>query len=185
MESRSERVAATDKVDCAARPLMNDDMGASRIGGLGGSTPFVGLPERVDPADLGKQPHHLPDRQHDADERHADDQAVEARIGHEGVDDLPVEDEGHKPCQNQEDRHADQIDPRWGKGLFVHRYPALSVRRADQCDRATASDQARRRCAATAATNRNRRIGSALCHLQKLEQFAVQWSRCRRRCCRH
>ena len=39
------------------RLLMRAAMGASRIGGLGGSTPSSGLPERVDPADLRKQAH--------------------------------------------------------------------------------------------------------------------------------
>ena len=45
----------------------------------------IGEPEAVDPGDFGEQPDHLPERQQDADQQHADDQAVEAGIGHEGV----------------------------------------------------------------------------------------------------
>ena len=56
----------------------------------------------------------------DADQHDAEDQGVEPRIGQEGGPDLPIEDEGDKPRQNQEDRHADQVDPRTGERWVVH-----------------------------------------------------------------
>ena len=44
----------------------------------------LGDAEGVDPADLREQAEHLPEGEHDADQQHRDDDAVEARIGEEG-----------------------------------------------------------------------------------------------------
>ena len=43
---------------------------------------------------------------------HRDDDAVEARIGHEGVGDLAVEDERDEAGDDQDDDHPPQIDLR-------------------------------------------------------------------------
>ena len=71
----------------------------------------IGQPEAVDPVDLRKQPDHLPERQQDADEQHADDQRVEPGIGEEGDPDLPVQHDDDQRAQDQEHQHPDQKDP--------------------------------------------------------------------------
>ena len=73
--------------------------------------PRIGEPEAVDPVHLREQPDHLPERQRDADEEHADDQRIEARIGEERGPDLPVEHDHDERAQDQEHHHPDQKDP--------------------------------------------------------------------------
>ena len=43
----------------------------------------IGEAEIVDPGDFRIEPDHLPERQDDADQQHAEDQPVQAGIGHE------------------------------------------------------------------------------------------------------
>ena len=74
----------------------------------------IGEPEAVDPVDLGEQPDHLPEREQDADQQHADDQRVEAGIGEEGRPDLLVEHDHDERAQDQEHQHPDQKNP--GRG---------------------------------------------------------------------
>ena len=71
----------------------------------------IGEPEAVDPGDLGKQPQHLAEREHDADQQHAHDQAVEARIGEERRPDLLVEDDDQQGAEHEKHHHPDQKDP--------------------------------------------------------------------------
>ena len=80
-------------------------------GGLGDREAGVGEAEAVDPGDLGEEADHLPEREQDADEQHRDDQGIQARIGHEGGDDLLVQHEQHEPAQDQEHQHPDQENP--------------------------------------------------------------------------
>ena len=69
------------------------------------------------------------ERQDDADEQHADDQAVEPGIGHEGVEDLALQHEGDQRAQDQEHQHPDQKDAGRGElGLIEDGSPsALSL----------------------------------------------------------
>ena len=76
----------------------------------------IGEAEIVDPGDFRIQPDHLAERQHDADEQHADDQRVEARIGHERHLDLLVQHEGDQPAEHDEHQHPQQEDA--GRGQF-------------------------------------------------------------------
>ena len=70
----------------------------------------IGEAEIVDPGDLRIKPEHLAQRQHDADHQDADDQGVEARIGHEGDLDLLEQHEGDEPAEHDEDQHPQQED---------------------------------------------------------------------------
>ena len=70
----------------------------------------IGEPEAVDPGHLGKQPDHLPERQDDADQQHADDQRVERRVGLERDQDLRVDDDDDQAAQDQKDQHPHQKD---------------------------------------------------------------------------
>lgn len=72
----------------------------------------VGRPLSIDPGDLAKQAHDGQDRQHDADRQNAENQAVEAGIGHEGADDLAIEDQRDEARQRQEQDHANEKDLR-------------------------------------------------------------------------
>ena len=76
----------------------------------------IGDAERIHPGDFRREPHHLPEREHDADDQHAEDQPVEAGIGEEGDPDLPVEHDRDQGAQDQEHQHADEKDP--GRGQF-------------------------------------------------------------------
>jgi hypothetical protein len=83
------------------------DIGASSTGSRAPS-----WPQRVHPGDFGKQPHDLPQAEHDAHGEHAEDQAVEARVGHVGGGDLAIQDQGDEARQDQEDHHPHEIDAR-------------------------------------------------------------------------
>ncbi len=76
----------------------------------------IGETETVDPGDLRIKPDDLARREHNADEQHADDQRVEARIGHERDFDLLVQHEGDQPAEDDEDRHPQQENT--GRGQF-------------------------------------------------------------------
>jgi hypothetical protein len=52
------------------------------------------------------------ERDQDADEERAEDQAVQARIGHEGGDQAALEDEAEEADQREEDEGADDIAQR-------------------------------------------------------------------------
>ena len=71
--------------------------------------------QRIDPAYLAKQPDHLPEGEQRADRQHAEDEAVQARIGAEGERDLLIEDENDESDQGQERRHPHQENARGGK----------------------------------------------------------------------
>ena len=61
--------------------------------------------EIVDPGDLGIEPEHLTERIDDADQKHADDQRVQAGIGHEARPELAglaVEDDNEQHGQDEE-----------------------------------------------------------------------------------
>ena len=83
----------------------------------------IRYPEIIDPGHFGIQPHHLPERQDDADHQHAADQRVEAGIGEERGHDLLVEHRHHQRAQHQEHHHPHQKDPGRGQlGQFdLHR----------------------------------------------------------------
>ena len=66
---------------------------------------------RVDVGGLAEQPHDLPERDHDRDQQHAEDETVEPGIGQERRRDLLEQDEGQEADQDQEDQHAPEIDP--------------------------------------------------------------------------
>ena len=72
-------------------------IGASSTGARSARDAGIGQAESVDPGDFRKQPQHLPERQHDADQQHADDQRIEAGIGEERLPDLAVQDETSSP----------------------------------------------------------------------------------------
>ncbi len=71
----------------------------------------IGEAEPIDPVDLGEQADDLPERQHDADQQHAEDQRVEARIREESGPDLAVKHDGDQRHQDHEHQHPDQKDP--------------------------------------------------------------------------
>ena len=70
----------------------------------------IGAAETVDPGDFRKQPDDAMERQDDADDENADDQAIEPGIGHEGVEDLMLQHEGDQRAQDQEHQHPHQKD---------------------------------------------------------------------------
>ncbi len=76
----------------------------------------IGQAEAVDPRDLVEKPDHLAECEQDADHQHADDQRVEARIGHERHDDLLVQHDDDQAAQDQKHHHPDEEDP--GRGQF-------------------------------------------------------------------
>ena len=113
MESRMARVVMVDRPRAPAPALSIAAIGASstrRGGGAG-----LGAGQRIDPADLAKEPDHLPEREQRADRQNAEDEAVQARIGAEGERDLLIEDENDKTDQRQERRHPDQENTRRGE----------------------------------------------------------------------
>ena len=76
----------------------------------------IGQAEIVDPGDFRIEPQHLAERQHDADHFDAEDQRVQARIGHEGDFDLLVQQEGDQADEHDEHQHPEQEDA--GRGQF-------------------------------------------------------------------
>ena len=94
---------------------------------LGDRAAVRGPGQRVDPADLAKEPDDLPEGEQRADRQHAEDQPVEAGIGGEGERDLLVEDEHDEADQRQERRHPDEEDARGGEktdiGVRGHESP--------------------------------------------------------------
>ena len=102
-------------VEIAIRPMRSPRsvaIGASSTGGALDLDAGLGDAERVDPADLGEQAEHLPEGEDDADQQHRDDDAVQARIGEEGLVDLAVENERDEAGDDQEYDHPPQIDLR-------------------------------------------------------------------------
>ena len=69
-------------------------IGASSVGARATASPGSARRKLLTQETSGKQPDHALERQDDADQQNADDQAVEPGIGHEGVDDLALEHEG-------------------------------------------------------------------------------------------
>ena len=76
----------------------------------------IGAAVAVNPGDFRKQPDHPRERQHDPDQKHQGDQAVEPRIGIEGVEDLLLQHETDQAAQNQKHQHPEQEDA--GRGKF-------------------------------------------------------------------
>ena len=70
----------------------------------------IGEAEIIDPGDFRIEPHHLAHRQDDAETQHADDQRVEARIGHERDFDLLVQQKGDAAAEHDEHHHPEQED---------------------------------------------------------------------------
>ena len=89
----------------------------------------IGQPEAVDPGDFGEQPQHLPERQQDADHQHAEDQAVQARIGHEGAENLPVQHHADQAAEHQKYQHPHKKNARRGELVGIefasHRWQAF------------------------------------------------------------
>ena len=79
----------------------------------GGARDFeagIGDTEAVHPRHLGQQAHHLPEGEDDADEQHAEDDAVQPGIVEEGPPDRLVEDGGQRHAEQHEDEHPHQED---------------------------------------------------------------------------
>jgi hypothetical protein len=96
----------------------------------------IGDAEIVDPVDLGVEPEHLTERINDADQKHADDQRVQAGIGHEAVAELSglaIEDDRQQDGQNEEQAHAPEKDLRAREfdlvGDRCHQVPSVRVGR--------------------------------------------------------
>ena len=70
----------------------------------------IGEAEIIDPGDFRIKPQHLAQRENDADDQHADDQRVQAGIGHERRFDLLVQHEGDQSAQHDEHQHPQQED---------------------------------------------------------------------------
>ncbi len=68
--------------------------------------------EGIEPPNFGAELQHMAEIQDDADEKDAQNEAVQARIGHEGGVGLPVEDGGNEGSQDDEDRHWPEIGHR-------------------------------------------------------------------------
>ena len=101
--------------DIAMRPMRLPRIaaiGASSTGGAIDGEPRIGKAEIVYPGDFGIEAQHLPHRQQNSDRFHADDERVQARIGHESDFDLLVQHEGNQPDQDDEDQHPEQEDAR-------------------------------------------------------------------------
>ncbi len=111
IESIKPRIVVGEIAVRPARSPRIVAIGASSTGGRADREARVGEAEAVDPADLGKQPDHLTEREQDADHQHGDDQRVQARIGHEGDHDLLVQHDHDQAAQDQEHHHPDQEDP--------------------------------------------------------------------------
>ena len=84
-ESRIERMepVASDSAPVRSRSMVA--IGASRTGRSSRRDAGIGDAEGVDPADLGIKPQHLAEGVEDAGDQHADDQAIQAGIGHEAM----------------------------------------------------------------------------------------------------
>ena len=87
----------------------------------------IGDAEGVDPADLRIEPRHLPEGIEDAERQHTDDQPVEARIVHEAVDQLLVQDGRQEGDEGEEDQHADEEDARRRQRPMAPAPPAGSL----------------------------------------------------------
>ena len=85
-------------------------IGASSTGGRSTAKPGIGEAEIVDPRDFRIETQHLTQRQHNADCTDADDERVQARIGHERDLDLLVQHKADQSDQNDEYQHPDQKD---------------------------------------------------------------------------
>jgi hypothetical protein len=87
---------------------------------------------------IGRQPHRgaglgmdapeLAQGDEDADQERADDQAVQARIGHEGGDEPALQDEGEEAEQRQEDEGPDEVAQRAGEALDLGGRPRRRAR---------------------------------------------------------
>ena len=92
-------------------------IGASSTGGLGARCPGRRRGSELTQRTSRKQPEHLAEGEHDADEQHADDQGVEARIGQEGGPDLAIEDEGQKARRTRKTHHPHEDKSAAGASL--------------------------------------------------------------------
>ncbi len=92
-------------------------MGASSTGAGGAFA--VAVAEGIDPADFRQQAQHLPESQQDADQKHAEDKPVEARIGGEERMDLPYQDRAQKGHDDKEDHHGQDDDARARQSIGV------------------------------------------------------------------
>ncbi len=75
----------------------------------------------VEPADFRTQAHRLRKHQNDADGEHAENEAVEPRIGHEGGVRLPIENRCQKADEDQKQNHSPE--KRCGAGQLVAVFP--------------------------------------------------------------
>ena len=85
--------------EIAMRPMRSPRIaaiGASSTGGRSTARPGSASRKPLTQVTSRKQPDHLVERQHDADQQHADDQRVEPRIGEEAVQDLRVQHDGEQ-----------------------------------------------------------------------------------------
>ena len=109
-------------VEIAMRPMRSPRsvaIGASSTGARSTSMPGSATRNVLTQRISGKQPEDLAEGEDDADQQHRDDDAVEARVGHEGVVDLAVEDERDEGGDDQEDDHPPQINLRPGQLVRV------------------------------------------------------------------
>ena len=131
IESRIERQVEVESAKLSARSRSSVAIGATSRGGVCSKFGLAAA-EGIDPAHFRHQADDVAHRHGDADDEHADDQPVQAGIGHEGVRHLAVEDERHKRRDDQEDDHPDQEDPRTRKhiGVEVAGHRSSSTKRA-------------------------------------------------------
>ncbi len=193
--------------DIAMRPMRSPRIaaiGASSTGGRSTAMPGSARRKLLTQATSRKQPDHLPERQDDADQQHADDQRVEAGIGHEGRPGSAGAGRRRPGAEDQEHQHPDQKDA--GRGKFerieVSRHGWPSRRRSIAVGRtlwhrpwrmqapvtADSTQMAAKRCRCRARLRRFRRSLPAA--LSKRQQFAVHglvagddiaaWRTCRR-----
>ena len=112
MPSSTLRIAGADsvkrsgrRVPCAWRAASMLAIGASSRGAGRAAMPCSRLRERLQPVHLGRSTQHLPQVPDDADQQHADDQAVQQRIGAEGRSQLPREQRRRRTHHRQEAQH--------------------------------------------------------------------------------
>lgn len=77
----------------------------------------AGSTKGIEPADFRAQAHRLRKHQNDADGQHAENEAVEPRIGHEGGVRLPIENGRQKADEDQKQNH--RPEKRCGAGQLV------------------------------------------------------------------
>ena len=81
---------------------------------------FMGASSKgIDPAHFAEQPPDLHEGEQDADRQHAEDQAVEARIGDEGGGDLAGENDADEGDDGEEDHHRQHEHLRAGQPVGI------------------------------------------------------------------